>query len=392
MMLKGKIFFLFLCVTYSLIAQNTVPISQVSAFEFAKQNPQALVIQCTKEHSFHFTPYPLYQEHAAARFPSEGLFKDIYIVSVPNSTAYFHHYNLWGINGLIFINNYWIEENQIKNISPFCLNNISTIEVPAAKSVYQKQGTVAICSHLYPECYGHFILDVLCQLALLELHAIEYDYLCIPYNQKFMREALELWGVKQEKIIPLQFDQAIMADKIVMPTAVTQTKNLIPNANYTVDFLIKYVRNKLLQPAREKASGHTFSKKIFISRKDANSKRVVPNEDELFQAFKQHGFERYELTKLSLAEQIVLFNNAEEVVSFAGSGAINTIFCNPKTKYIELIQTMVDATFYFLADIFSLDYRSINNSTERDLSNGPCTTASYFPITLVETFLKEYQN
>lgn len=385
------LYFLCLCTTCCISAQETVRITQVSASKFAAFNPQAQVIQCTKEYPFTFKPYPLYQEYADVRFPAQGLFRDMYIVSVPNGTAYFHPYNLWGINGLICVNNYWIQENQIKNISPFCLNNINTIEVPTTKNSSQIPGTVAICSHLYPECYGHFILDVLCQLALLEIHNIQYDYLCIPYNKKFMIEALQLWGIKPDKIISLQFDQAITADKIVMPTAVTQTVKLISNANYTADFLITYVSKKLLEGAKKQETGCNFNKKIFISRKDANNKRLTPNEDEIFNAFKQRGFISYELTKLSLAEQILLFSNAHEVVSFAGSGATNIIFCNPMTKYIELTQTMVDVTFFFLAGIFNLDYQIINDSTVENLLNGgPWTPASHFPIKQIETFLQEH--
>ena len=350
--MKIKQYLLITLISHSVLQSNTQIITEVSAIEFAQKNQGTQVLQCTKDYPFNFKPYPLYPEYAQERFPHEGLFQDMYILSVPNGIAHFCNYPLWGINGLTFINNYFIKECQIKDISPFYLNKTKTIEVPTTPNNYYIPGSLAICSHIYPDCYGHFMLDVLCQLALLEIFNIEYDYLCIPYNQKFMQEALDLWGIDKQKIIPLQFNFSIKADNIILPTSTTQTQKYAPNANYTVDFLIQYVKQKLLTGALKKGINFPKTQKIFISRKDANNKRLVPNEDEIFELFKNNGFERYELSKLSLTEQILLFHNAQEIVSFVGSGALNIIFSKPKTKYIEIVQTMLDATFFFFIKYF----------------------------------------
>jgi hypothetical protein len=364
-------------------------IKQVSAPEFARQNTGTQLIPCTKNYPFNFQTYPLYQEHTAARFPNQGVFQDAYIVSVPNGVIDLYEDHYWGVAGLVFINKYFIKECQIKNISPFWYGKTDTINIHASQIPIAIEGSVAICWHLFPQCYGHFILDVLCQLALLEIHDVKYDYLCIPYSHKFMQDLLDLWGIKKNKIIPYINNIQISADNIILPTAVTQTPQIIPFTNYTMPFLIQYVREKLLKNAQNKAHKFTGSKKIFISRKDS-SLRNIPNEDEIFKEFENKGFKRYELSNLSVLDQILLFHNADEIVSFVGSGSTNIIFSKPGTKYIEIIQTMVDATFFFLANIMNLDYSYIDNSTYNDfLSGNQNTKGRVIPIEIIQDFLKE---
>lgn len=364
----------------SYIQSNFQTIQQISAHEFAQKNIDTELITCTNNYPFRFKQYPLYQEHTLSRFPNNGTFQDTYILSVPHATATLYEDNCWGVAGLVFLNDYFIKECQIKNISPFWYGKTDLINIHTSQIPITIEGSVAICWHLFPECYGHFILDVLCQLALLEIHNIPYDHLCIPYSHPFMQDLLNLWGIPEDTIIPYLHHLKISADKIILPTAVTQTPKIIPCTNYTMDFLIQYVREKLLTNMLKKNSSLPTDKKIFISRKDS-SLRNIPNEDEIFKEFKQRGFKRYELSKLSVYEQILLFHNADEIVSLVGSGSTNIIFSKPGTKYIEIIQTMVDATFFFLADIMNLDYYYIDATTTQDFISGNQTTQGR-PISL----------
>jgi len=362
-------------------------IKQVSVAEFTQLNPDAEIVQCTQNYSYNFKQYPLYQEHMQSRFPNQGIFRDTYIISTPNGVANLYEDTYWGVPGLVFINDCFIKECQIKNISPFWYGRTDTISINSTPLPIELDGSVAISWHLFPNCYGHFILDVLCQLALLEIHNIQYDYLCIPCSHPFMQDLLDLWGIDSDKIIPFEHNIQIKADKIIVPTAVTQTPQVIWFTNYTMDFLIKYVREKLLKNINQKAINQNFSKKIFISRKDSKL-RSIANEDQIFKEFETRGFQRYELSRLSIEEQILLFSNADEIVSFVGSGSTNIIFSKPGTKYIELIQTMVDATFFFLADIIQLEYYYIDDSTYNDFVSGNQNSSGReFSLEKIQDFL-----
>lgn len=387
--MKFQKYFFIIFLIYNSIEIKTSTIKQVSISEFGQLNPNAQILQCTKNYSYNFKNYPLYKEHAHTRFPNQGLFNDTYIVSVPNGIVNIYKYNFYTPLTLVFLNEYFIKECQIKELNPFWKEKTNIIHINKNQFSIELNGSVAICWHPIPEIYGHFILDVLCQLALLEIHNIEYDHLCIPYSHNFMQELLDIWDIDTDKIIPYTPNIQISADKIILPTAVTQTSPIILFTNYTIDFLIQYVREKLLKNVQKNNSSYNYPKKIFISRKDGNF-RKVPNEDEIFKEFENQKFKRYELSSLSMVEQILLFNNAEEIVSFIGSGSTNIIFTKPGTKYIEIIQTMIDATFFFLADIMKLNYYYINDSTYHDFLYGnPSSNGRNIPIVIIQNFLEK---
>jgi hypothetical protein len=262
------VFFSFAIIFYT----QATHIKQLSALNFIKEFPQAICQQCTHKNSFDLTPYPLYQKESQQFFPSKGNFSDMFILTIPNGSAYLCD------SGDIFVNNCFIKETQIKNMNYF---GGQEFEIQENSDLVAVSGRVAIISHLFPECYGHWIFDVLGQLALLEINNISYDYLCAPYGSKFMQETLDLWGIDQSKIIPLTKNLHIQADAIILATAVTQTSVIIgKNANYNADFLLKYVSKKLLNSVdvQEIEKSNQFYKKIFISRKEAiRNRRFVPN-------------------------------------------------------------------------------------------------------------------
>lgn len=365
-----------------------ISIKQVSIPKFMEEYSSTDCIQCTKQYSFDMTPFPLYQDVNNIFFPSKGVFKDIFILQIQNGTALCVQDYYSGLDYL-FINNCFIQEMQIKYFNWFTGSQFEIGNIPC--DVKKKTGRVAIIAHHFSYIYGHWIFDILGQLALLEMHNVEYDYLCIPHHLKFMKETLKIWNIDSSKIIPLTYPTCIQADTIIISTPVTQIEGFTgPNANYNTDFVLQYIRNKLLSRISTIHEPTDFSKKVFISRQ--NTTRSVPNEDEIFALFEPLGFKRYELTSLSLAEQITLFYNAQSIVSFVGSGSTNIIFCRPGTHFIEIQQNTVDATFFYASDIFRLKYSCINNSTSNDLVHGRLDTpAAIFPLELVEKFLREHE-
>lgn len=389
---KKHILFLFILFkSCSQLAKNTlsramINLVQVSIYDFVKKFPKTSLIQCTKDYQVNYPPFPLYQEKVGECFPHKNLLKDIYIMKVPQAIAYFH--KAYYGNTFVSINNCFIEQMQIKNFTLFKKGN--SVVMPINNSIKKVAGRVAIIHHLVPNIYGHWIIDVLSQLALLEQYDIKYDYLCVPYYTKFMQESLTLLNIDHQKIIPLQLGTGIQADTIIIPTAVSQERNLVSNVNYHVDFLLQHIRHRMLQGIADLENQEGCCEKVFISRKDASGKRAVPNEDEVFALFEPLGFKRYELYSLSMQEQIRLFYHAKTVVSFVGSGSTNILYCKPGTRYVELVQKMVDATFFFIADTCNLQYRCIDDSTVDDLPfQNPWVNLTPFDLKKVKDFIEK---
>lgn len=373
------IFMSILFITTPLEARRIYP---KNIAEFMQLYPQTKLIQCTENKAFEYRPFPLYQEHSDTCFPSKGFHNDISIIEVPNGVAYIDK------GRYVFVNDIFLKETQVKNIEPF--GGSQYIQRDDLESVQKVSGRVVVLNHVWVSMYFHWLADILGQLALLEINNIEYDYIWVPYHAKHMKETLDIWGIDPAKIIPLSLDQAITADTLIVPTSVGQNDVLIiDHVNYYPDFILKYVRDKILDGMKKRTPSKKFSSKVFISRKLAT--RAVPNEDEIFALFEPFGFERYELTLLSVEEQISLFHNAESIVAFMGSGSTSIMFCRPGTMYTEIIQSFVDATFCFVCDIFNLKYNCINASSYDDLINGnPCSLGRPLPLDIIEDYINTH--
>lgn len=219
-------------------------------------------------------------------------------------------------------------------------------------------GRVAVIANMGCQSYSHWLDEVLGRLALLEMHGVQYDWLYVPTSKKYMVETLQLWGIDQTKIIPADdFLSGVRAEELIVPSYVIDiTDGPFKHIGlYVHPYTAWYVRNKLLQAVRAKNIQTNFSKRIFIARSDAPARHII-NEDEIFNYVQQFGFERYELSKLSVTEQILLFDNAEIVIAAHGTGLVNSMFCKPGTKIVEIFQSLIDSSFWYLSHLFQLEY------------------------------------
>lgn len=369
-----------LCLLTTHCIHACVRIASISVPKFATLFPQTTVQYCVQNFTQNYHPFPLYQDQADEFFPAQKTFNDVFILSIPDAMLYCDK------AGYFYVNYYFLQETQIKDRT---LSDVQSAQnVAISRNYTPVDGKIAIIGHPYPFCYGHWLFDILSQLALLEMNHVNYDFLIIPFKNGFVKDSLILWGIDPSKIIPFRQGIHIRAKTLIIPTVISQTTDCSQKcANYFMHQFLKYTHDKLVPLAKTK-NRNALSEKIFISRKDANGKRVIPNEDEIFQLFKPFGFERYELTKIPFIEQIALFNNAKIIVSFAGSGGANCMFCKPDTHYIEMTHTMVDATFFFVSQLFNIEYHSINASTIQNLaSSNPFADAAEFPIAPIEQFI-----
>lgn len=102
-------------------------------------------------------------------------------------------------------------------------------------------------------------------------------------------------------------------------------------------------------------TANNYGSRIYISRSDADNRRVV-NEPELVNELEKRGFEAIELSTLSVSEQIDLFQEVNYVVGAHGAGFTNTIFAD-STAIFELFPKRGIRHFYYcLAHQLGFDY------------------------------------
>ncbi len=289
------------------------------------------------------------QFSVAPMFPHKGHFEELFILFIPSG-------KVQGKFGSVLINNQMIKE--------FIWDqryDLLSLDIPDKEyqNIQKISGKVAVITQFGYNNYFHFLNEILGRLALLEMNHVGYDWLYVADEMPYAKELLQMWGVDSSKIISVKdSNMVIQADEIILPSLLSNTS---AGHNHAGSFIhpltMKYVREKLLKVAQEKnIDVSRFSKKIFISRKDAYAARRILNEDEIFELFKQKGFERYELAKMSIPEQTMLFAQADVVVGEQGSGFTNILFSKPGTKIYEIFQAMVDNCFWWQSQVLGLQY------------------------------------
>lgn len=287
------------------------------------------------------------------KFPHKGYFHELFILSIPSG-------RVQGERGYVFINGQ-LPDEMARGDRFECLTNIPKIKKENVKRI---SGRVAVIAQHGADKqfanYYHWLYEVLGRLAMLEIAGIEYDFLYVGHSKKFMKETLELWGIDFSKIIePTDDNFCIEADELIVPSLVINTSVGHKHAgNFQHPVTSMYIRKKLFTAAQaQNIDTSKFSKRVFISRKDAYSARKILNWDnEIFKFFEQKGFGSYELSNLSVASQIMLFYNAEVIVSEQGSGLANILFSNSETKIIEIFQALIDNCFWWISSFCRLNY------------------------------------
>ena len=123
-------------------------------------------------------------------------------------------------------------------------------------------------------------------------------------------------------------------------------------------FYLEHFR-ALFSPPRPR----TRNQRIYISRARSGRRRIL-NEEDLYAGLQRYGFVRYFLEDMSIDEQILLFYDAQFVVSPHGAGLVNLLFSD-RTKVLELFAgPLLRPHFYFLCKSLDHEYRYIC-STER---------------------------
>jgi hypothetical protein len=188
--------------------------------------------------------------------------------------------------------------------------------------------------------YFHWIIDSIPRIHLLKESGLfdQVDWFYVPaFDFDYQRDSLKALGINKEKIIDGKKYPHIKADILLSPSFARGRHRHINQ--WIIDFY-----NKEFPP---KAIPAFKSKKYFISRKDAVTRRIL-NEDEVSELLSEYNIETIVLSKLSFQEKIDLFAYADLIVSFSGAGTTNYLFCKEKTKLLEIFgDQYVDFRFYY---------------------------------------------
>jgi len=219
--------------------------------------------------------------------------------------------------------------------------------------------------------YWHWMFDILPKLTMLKesFSFTEIDYFLFPnIHQKFQIETLDLLDIPINKRLSGVKNRHIEADKIITvdhPYVINNDPSLeIQNLPQWI--INSHRKNFLLK----KKNNVNLPKKIFIDRSDSRynhhiHSRRIANEDGVKKILTKNGFSIITLSNLKFSDQVSLFNNASHIVGLHGAGFANIVFCEPKTKVVELKSIYAGEVIGNLAKKLQLNYIDIS-VTPRD--------------------------
>ena len=221
--------------------------------------------------------------------------------------------------------------------------------------VHTVEGSVVMLATLSAQDYfAHWMMDLLPRIGLLEEAGIELEKVdkffvnspLLPYQQ----QTLEALGIPLSKTIDCAAYPHIKADCLIVPSPVS---GVFAAGRETCNYLRQNFLDTMAVPDTRSP------KRIYVSRASTSHRRIV-NENEVVRALSSRGFTVIEPQAMSLAEQSQLFAHAEVIVMSLGSAMANTVYCQPKTKVIEILNprsvqactwavcTQREAEYYFM--------------------------------------------
>ena len=195
-------------------------------------------------------------------------------------------------------------------------------------SVMPLKGWYATVTYPASRFYFHWMLESLPRMSLLENHVDILDGLFVPAHlENFHRQSLQMLGIPESKLIPVSTESHFQPEHLFVPKMC---------AIYNPPgWLHHWYKDKYLGLSKEEKRNDFKRKRIYISRSDANARRVN-NEDQVIAALAKLGFDSVTLSDKTFYEQARLFNRADIIVAPHGAGLSNIVFCRADAKVIEI--------------------------------------------------------
>ena len=173
--------------------------------------------------------------------------------------------------------------------------------------------------------YGHFLYDGLPTVFMLMSALREGTAEIIgPPLRPWQKSILELLGVGHRY-------RTMQRPAVFRKVVATSMLSLhVPYPTRFVRPVFDTLRFRIGGPATAP------SRRIFISRRNDSTRRLLVNRDQVEASFRAAGFEIVEAETLSVPEQIRLFSAATVVAGKSGAGLANVAFCDPGTRVLEI--------------------------------------------------------
>jgi capsular polysaccharide biosynthesis protein len=240
-------------------------------------------------------------------------------ITISNSVVYkIDNANIIGPYAITYTDDHYLIEDTLGHENLLFDSAIYTIQsgmLPInieSKTDLRLESAVSLAG-IWSHSYYHWFIDYLPRIMILESLSedIEKTKIIISKNPpEWLESSLRLLGYSKDNLFEISKDR-IKIDTLFL-SAIPREDRVASHGRNTwyAPEPYKMIADKLIQKVDNSVSG---SKRIYISRADADNRRVM-NRPEVMKLLSQYGFKSYELSRLTLSEQVELFSNAEFIV------------------------------------------------------------------------------
>lgn len=178
--------------------------------------------------------------------------------------------------------------------------------------------------------YWHWWIDVLSRAWMLERYGAGTARLPLALPRALAaskEESLRLLGLV-ERLAPLE-PGVHEFERVAFSSPGCGSRSRLPSP-MVADYA-SWLRERLCPEHGERRG----ERRLFTSRADASWRRIL-NEDAAMELLAEHGFERLECGRMTIAEQAAAFSEASVVVGPHGAGLTNLLFTPPGATVVEL--------------------------------------------------------
>ncbi len=191
-------------------------------------------------------------------------------------------------------------------------------------------GTYVSLLSCYTLNFAHWLMDGLPKISLIaslnDSVKADLKFIIPDASPPYIIDSLKLLGIQENQTIPVS-EKGIQVEKLILCHAAQNPGR--PSKKH-----ILTIRNQLLDSVLVNQDNDLASRRLYISR--SQSERKIVNEQEILQVLKNYNFEVIHCERMSFAEQIRIFSEAEVVLGSHGAGIYNQIFCRSGTTIIEI--------------------------------------------------------
>ncbi len=194
--------------------------------------------------------------------------------------------------------------------------------------------------------YFNWILRYGSRIQMARLFDRRVKILVPDRNIKYVDETLACHGLDTDRLVSVIDNVKVGRLHLISPTAI---------GRYDLSPMIRF---NMVRDLRRLSRDSGTRSKLFIPRNNVKIRNLI-NQSELFGALNTLGFDQFDNSGNTVADQIAAFASADVVVSPHGAGLSNIAYCRPGTIVVELIPQGYDqgvTSYRSLSDLFDLRY------------------------------------